>query len=418
MGILALDERTRIALATVAFAMSVVGIHRAVDVGLAPVACIAQRPHDDGRMILQYIYIMALTLDVRVVETGILRERFLAVAHSVTLDVGLGGDVDAILVAKVVPTGIVGIVAGAHGIHVQLLHHLNVLNHAVNRYDITAIGVQFVTVHTLDEDGLTIHEQLLVFNLHLAETYALRNTFQYPILLDGKVTHLLRSDVFARWVEKLNFICLASSSRSCQLDGELTIVVVVGQIGRDEHIVDVRLRTCIEISLAGNAAETPEVLVFVPRTIAPTHDLHGNQILLARNDVLSDVELASYLGILRIAHILAVHVNCDVGSGRTDVHVHILAFPIGRDGERATIRAHVIALVLHSWWFTSPVATPCIGGVHIDGIAVTIQFPYSRHRHRAPMRVVIIQRIESLGTLVGTLHPMELPLALDAHVAA
>ena len=325
MGIFTLNQWTGITFLAISFAVSIIGIHRAVDVSLAPVSglliltwtrriislhevigileilsitcLITKTPHNDTGVILQHINVMALTLNVHIVETRILTQRFLAITHSVALNVCLCCHIDTIFITQLIPTWVIGIVRSTHSIHVQLLHYLNVLNHAVNTHHIATIRVEFVTVHTLDEDGLTIHEQLLVFDFHLTEANALRDTFQelaaiiqgdaeivevrslgcpllrigyenlgcpYPILLDGKVTHLQRSDIFARWVEKLNFIGLASSGRSCQLDGELTILVVVSQIGRDEHIVNVCLWTCIQITLTCNATETPEVLVFIP----------------------------------------------------------------------------------------------------------------------------------------------------------
>lgn len=49
--------------------------------------------------------------------------------------------VNTILVAEVVPEIIVGIVAGAHGIQVELLHHLNILNHAFARNDVTTVRI-------------------------------------------------------------------------------------------------------------------------------------------------------------------------------------------------------------------------------------------------------------------------------------
>ena len=40
-----------------------------------------------------------------------------------------------------------------------------------------------------------------------------------------------------------------------------------------------QFRTSIEIHLTGDTREAPEVLVLEIRTIAPTHHLHGNEVL-------------------------------------------------------------------------------------------------------------------------------------------
>ena len=98
------------------------------------------------------------------------------------------------------------------------------------------------------------------------------------------------------------------------------------------------------------------------------------------------------------------------------MNVDVLSLPIGRHSECAAIRAHVIALVLYSRWVHHPIATPCILIVHIDGIAVAVQLPNARHRHGAPLGVIVLHSIEVGRALVGTLHPVELPLAFDAHI--
>ena len=89
--------------------------------------------------------------------------------------VGLGSHVDAVLVAQVVPDGVIRIVACADGIDVQTLHDLYVLNHALAAHHIAPIGVKLMAVCTLDENGLAVDKQLSVLDFNLAETYLLGN---------------------------------------------------------------------------------------------------------------------------------------------------------------------------------------------------------------------------------------------------
>ena len=356
VGVLTLNEWACIAFLAISLAMSIIGIHWAVNVCLAPTAClliltwargvvslhkvigilkvlavasfVAERPDNDGRMILQYIYIMALTLNVHIVETCILRKRLFAIAHSVTLNVGLSCDVNAILVTEFVPTWIVRIVAGAHSIYVELLHHLNVLNHTFHTHHITAVWVKFVAVNTLDEDGLSVDEQLLVLDFHLAETDALWDALkkfvavvkrnveivevrnlcrpcldvcQLPSLIvesDGAIVkscHRLTEHFLAFGICKAHLHGLSLTIHKVNLASQHTILVVVHEVGGDEEVFDVCLRTCIEIALTSNTTEAPEVLVLVPRAITPAHNLHGDEILLAWSNVLGDVELCCYL---------------------------------------------------------------------------------------------------------------------------
>ena len=92
-------------------------------------------------MILERLHVGLVTLQVHLLEVCALGQRTLAVAHSVTLQIGFGRHVETVLVAKVIPAGIVGIVTGAHSVDIQLLHNLDVLNHTLHRDNITAVGV-------------------------------------------------------------------------------------------------------------------------------------------------------------------------------------------------------------------------------------------------------------------------------------
>ena len=62
----------------------------------------------------------------------------------------------------------------------------------------------------------------------------------------------------------------------------------------DGNILDMGLGGSIEIRLAGDTCKAPEVLVLQIGAVAPTHNLHGNQVL-AGLQVLGDVKLGSYL---------------------------------------------------------------------------------------------------------------------------
>ena len=99
-------------------------------------------------MILQHKDIALIALQMHQFEISALGERLLAITHAMRLKIGLCSDVKSILVAQIIPTGIVGIVTRADGIDVKLLHNLDILNHPRDGNNITAIGIQFVTVGT------------------------------------------------------------------------------------------------------------------------------------------------------------------------------------------------------------------------------------------------------------------------------
>ena len=89
------------------------------------------------------------------------------------LDVRLVDHVQAVLVAQVVEPRIVGIVGTAHGVHVMLLHQVEVATHRLLRQRPAVVGVELVAVHPEDRDGLAVDQQLVVAHLHRTEADAL-----------------------------------------------------------------------------------------------------------------------------------------------------------------------------------------------------------------------------------------------------
>ena len=82
-------------------------------------------------MVLVNLDIAFVALQVCLLISRLLGQRLVAVAHSVAFDIGFGHHVDAVYVAKFIPTRVVGIMTGTHGIDVQLFHHADV-QHAVH----------------------------------------------------------------------------------------------------------------------------------------------------------------------------------------------------------------------------------------------------------------------------------------------
>ena len=176
MGILTLYQRTGIVCLGIFLAVLIAHIHRTEDVCLAVVASllilhrtsrivslhpvvglleigaiaglIAQRPDNDAGVVLERHHIALLALYMSLGIVGTLGQSLVTITHAVALDIRLCRQIDAILVAEVVPTGIVGIVAGAYGIDIQILHDLDVLNHALHGDDIATVGIELMTVGT------------------------------------------------------------------------------------------------------------------------------------------------------------------------------------------------------------------------------------------------------------------------------
>ena len=118
-----------------------------------------------------------VTLEVRLEEVLAVRQRLLAVAHTMALEVGLRYDVEPVLIAELIPEGGVRVVTGTYGVDVHLLHHHDVLQHALAGDVVAAVGIDLVAVRPLDEDGLTIDQQLPSGDTYVAEAHPLGDHF-------------------------------------------------------------------------------------------------------------------------------------------------------------------------------------------------------------------------------------------------
>ncbi len=247
-----------------------------------------------------------------------------AISKCVALLVGLGCDIETILVAQVIPAWVVGIVACAHGVDVEALHDLDVLNHAFHCYHVAAIWIYLVSVGTLYEHRLTVYEQLGVLDFHLAESHLLRNdlhdvaaaVFHYRLKreqirsLRCPLLHVAHHEahcgLFAS-AEVGALLChdVAVGIEQAELHDRLAfypcvyeqfaVLVVVFKVGCDADVFHLHFVVLREkVALASHARQTPEVLVFAHGAVAPAEALKGDEVL-ARMEIFSDVKLGCNL---------------------------------------------------------------------------------------------------------------------------
>ena len=144
---------------------------------------VTQTPNDNAGVVLIGTHVTLLTLDVSLLKVRTNRQGLILVTHTMCFEVRLGSKVETILIAKIVPARIVGIVASTNGIDIQVLHNLDILNHALYRNDVTTIGVEFVAIGTLNQNRLSVNEQLSTLDLDMTETDFLSYSLQYIIAL-------------------------------------------------------------------------------------------------------------------------------------------------------------------------------------------------------------------------------------------
>ena len=181
----------------------------------------------------------------------------------------------------------------------------------------------------------------------------------------------------------------------------------VGYMGR---------RTCIQVHLAGDAREAPEVLIFQIAAVAPAHHLHGYQVL-AFLHVFGNVKLGSYLRVLRVTCELAVDPHLEVARGRPYMEKHLLAVPRGGQFEGTAVRAGVIVGLADERRIAPEGGAPGVAHVLIGFVAIALNLEESGHGEVHPLRVVILQGKEVFGCLVVVFDKAEAPFAFHREVA-
>ena len=119
------------------------------------------------------------------------------------------------------------------------------------------------------------------------------------------------------------------------------------------------------------------------------------------------------MAILRVTHKLTIHPNIYVRRSRTDVKLDVAATPTLGQGELTTIRANVVLLDGHIGRIVAEVTAPRITYIHIYGVTIAVELPHRRHLHTIPTLVVVTNREKVGRTLVGILHPVELPRSVE-----
>ena len=473
MSIFALDERTGRILLAVVLAIPVVVVHGAEHIGFLGQAgtlvlhgtCVVQSlngmvcilevvamstlvthaPENDGWVVLLNLNIADIALHNSLAEVGVLCQTGAVVTHAMTLEVGLGTYIDAIFVAEVVEIWIARIMAGTDSIDIQLLHGADILKHTFAADNVATVWVHFVAVGTLDENGLTIEKDLTTLNLNMAETYLLANAFYSAIGIGKGYVQSVQIGGFCCPGTNVGDVGCKSSLGTrqflCLLPHYAALVVIQGglyllalgiccikvygeftssetfiQILADVQVLNMSLGACIEINLASYTGEAPEVLVLAIRTVAPAHHLHTDKILLAWLQVFGDIKLGSILGVLAVAHLLAIYPKGEVTGSGTYIHDDVLAFPFGRHNNFLAIGAGVIVLLLDIGRIGRELGGPCITYILIDNVAIAIQLKEAGHGECGPVLVVISREMKTFGCIVVMAGKVEVPQPLQRHI--
>ena len=178
---LVVDRARRIQLARAA-------VHRAEH--LTAIRFVAQRPDQHARVVtilehhrLHAIHARALPLHLRTRNRRLGRRNVARRApRAVGLQVRLVDDVQAKLVAQIQETRVVGVVARTNRVDVELLAHLNVRDHGLQRHRAARARIELVTVGSAEDQAAPVEHEDTIDNLEATESHALAHALHtHPV---------------------------------------------------------------------------------------------------------------------------------------------------------------------------------------------------------------------------------------------
>ena len=358
------------------------------------------------------------------------------------LHVRLGDEVDAVLVADVVPESVVRIVARAYRVDVVPLHQLRVAQHLGARHGAPVLGTRLVPVHTLELDRLAVHVEHLAHDLLLLEADALRAdvvaTLQHKRI---EIRFLRAPKIGILYLEIQSCCCTLVVSHAITSTHLLELCVVqrrtytlrvavgfhlhvhgcalvpLAELLRDDEICDAGLRTRPERHVAEESGEAQHVLVLHVAAIAPAEHLHGDLVLAVLQER-RDVELARQLGVLGVSDFLAVDPGIECRARALEAEDRLATFPRVRQVELAFVGHDGVVVG------TSRLLVEDLRPRELVRIAVgdVVRHPVAAHLHaagdvdRLPLRHVVRRALEHKRTALRIAAPVELPRPVQRHL--
>ena len=368
---------------------------------------VAQRPDHHGGVVL-----IALGVGGHAVQHG--RHPFrqaltgtgghldAAAGGGMALDVGLGTDINAQLVGQIIEDLVVGIVGGADGVEVILLHqgqvgevvlivermtglqigvvavdaaedhlaagdlHLLVTGGVdVDLVDLTEADPLHHGLHDLAGAVLQLQHQGVqvggvgeplggVFHIHLAGdggTLILEHFLGGLGSRRGNIHSLILSlsHGLAAVIHNIGgngvvarFSVVQTAEGGVHRDGDIAVLVSpVIKLRVEEEVPNLHLVLGVEVHIAIDTALTDEVLVLQPAADGPAEDLQSDGVLFPVGvEVVGNVKVVSGKAVSGIAHGLAVHIEIISGLHALEGDEDLTTIPVFRRGKGGAVVAH------------------------------------------------------------------------------
>ena len=134
----------------------------------AVAAFVAQRPNDDRRVVFVTLNGVTHALGVCCGDPGVIGN----LQERMVLEICLAYEHNAVLVAQLVPIGVVGVVRGAHGVDVVGLHGADVEFHQGTWHCFAVEVAVFVVIDAVDHQWLIVDHQRPIGDFDRPEAHA------------------------------------------------------------------------------------------------------------------------------------------------------------------------------------------------------------------------------------------------------
>ena len=350
-------------------------IHRA---NVAAVAgLVAQRPDDDRRMVFLRVDVAHDPLNVNMLPCRVIGDgaKVADVGEAVGFDIGFRHHEQAVNVAHLIETRVVGVVGGTYRVDIVLLHQQQIFLNAIHPYGAALQMVVVVTVNAVEHHVAVIDIEQAVAHFDIAKTDALRDNFDNlpggvfqrhhqviepgifcrPLLrrlhVDRKVDVQQLADAQARRCTFIQYLFAVEQrvfQRRCvrlrgeifqhQLAGERGVDVVIVKIGAQSEVLDVKRVFAHQIHVAEDTRRPPHILIFYIGGVRPLHDAHAKQVVADFYRV-TNIKLRRQAAAFAETDVLTVNVHFKIGFDAIKFNQGLLALPALAEGKDALIGA-------------------------------------------------------------------------------
>ena len=394
---------------------------------------ITQRPDNNARMVFVAFHHAADTVQMRLLPLRSIGQFVVgSVAVGVGLNVGFVHHPDTVLIAQVIEFRHIGIVAGPNRVNIIFLPHPDVFQHRFAGDHLPQIRVGFVTVNPFDFNEHAVHIEMALFDLHLAETDALRNHFDQLAVFLKRQQNRVETGIFVGpffrifnlhfqrtgsgcgsnflplGIEQLHLNRRTGSGNQLGIHLQHSVLIPVVQIGHDVDVTDIVGRTGLQVNIPEDAGHAPEILVFQIRAVAPAIHL-GRQQVFPRLQVLGDIKLRRRTAALAVANLFAVDPQVKGRVNAVKRNEHLFAVPVFRETERLTVGADLIDIILNK----GRIFRKRIGLIAVDQRTIIMNGPVGWHRNGFPRAVIKVGFVKVQRPFRGLRRPVELPIPVQ-----